>query len=64
LDTSPLNLLLLLLLLICCSGCILLALVIFGMATYASGIYPVGSIDAVWANLQKVVTVQPVANNK
>jgi hypothetical protein len=34
------------------------------MMTYASGIYPVGSIDAVWTNLQKIVAVQPVANNK
>jgi hypothetical protein len=36
----------------CCSGAILLALVIFSMMTYASKKYPVGSIGAVWENLQ------------
>lgn len=34
------------------TGAILMALVIFGMMTYASGKYPVGSISAVWDNLQ------------
>jgi Na+/proline symporter len=34
------------------SGAILIALVVFGMMTYASGKYPVGSIGAVWENLQ------------
>lgn len=46
------------------TGCILLALVIFGMMTYASGIYPIGSIDAVWKNLQVIGAFKPVENNK
>jgi hypothetical protein len=46
------NLFLMLLLLDCPAGAILIALVIFGMMTYASGKYPVGSIGAVWENLQ------------
>jgi hypothetical protein len=36
----------------CAAGAILIALVVFGMMTYASGKYPVGSIGAVWENLQ------------
>jgi hypothetical protein len=39
-------------LLACAAGAILIALVVFGMMTYASGKYPVGSIGAVWENLQ------------
>jgi Na+/proline symporter len=34
------------------TGAILVALVVFGMMTYASGKYPVGSIGRVWENLQ------------
>jgi Na+/proline symporter len=34
------------------TGAILIALVVFGMMTYASGKYPVGSIGRVWENLQ------------
>jgi hypothetical protein len=46
------------------AGCILIALVVFGMMTYASGIYPVGSIDAVWNNLQVIGGFKPVENNR
>lgn len=46
------------------TGAILIALVIFGMMTYASGKYPVGSIGAVWENLQVVAGFKPVENNK
>eukprot|EP00882_Tetradesmus_deserticola_P003386 GHRQ01003582.1.p1 GENE.GHRQ01003582.1~~GHRQ01003582.1.p1 ORF type:complete len:665 (+),score=225.71 GHRQ01003582.1:267-2261(+) len=46
------------------TGAILIALVVFGMMTYASGKYPVGSIGAVWENLQDVAGFKPVANNK
>jgi len=34
------------------------------MMTYASGIYPIGSIDAVWKNLQVIGAFKPVENNK
>lgn len=46
------------------SGAILIALVVFGMMTYASGRYPVGSIGAVWENLQIIGGFKPVENNK
>jgi hypothetical protein len=55
---------LLLLLLLPPPGCILLALVIFGMMTYASGVYPIGSIDRVWTNLQVIGGFKPVDNNR
>eukprot|EP00775_Hariotina_reticulata_P012232 gene12232-12370_t len=46
------------------TGAILLALVIFSMMTYASGKYPVGSIGAVWENLQVIAGFKPVTDNK
>uniref|UniRef100_A0A383W3Q7 Urea active transporter n=1 Tax=Tetradesmus obliquus TaxID=3088 RepID=A0A383W3Q7_TETOB len=46
------------------TGAILIALVVFGMMTYASGKRPVGSINAVWENLQVISAFKPVANNK
>lgn len=46
------------------TGAILIALVVFGMMTYASGKRPVGSINAVWENLQVIAAFKPVANNK
>lgn len=34
------------------------------MMTYASGKYPIGSIDAVWTNLQVIGGFKPVDNNR